>query len=96
MYGIPEPLITEDSEPGKLIASISITREPVGDEPFIAISYEISLRVFCIALALSKLEMKMEKNTGSGADDKNSEDIKDKSRDAAQTPGDTSGNNNEP
>lgn len=94
MYGIPEPLITEDSEPGKLIASISITREPVGDEPFIAISYEISLRVFCIALALSKLEKKMKKTPA--ADDKNSEDIKDKSRDAAQTPGDTSSKNNEP
>lgn len=81
MYGMPEPLIIEDTEPGRLVASISITREPVGEEPYIAISYRISLRVFCIAYALSKLEEKKQgkpKKAGSGSKEKQSDTSKQK------------------
>jgi hypothetical protein len=41
---------------GTLTPSISITREPVGNEPFIQISYDVSMQVFIIALILHQLE----------------------------------------
>ena len=39
-----------------ITAYIGLQNEPLGDEPNISISFGISLRVFCIAFALSKIE----------------------------------------
>lgn len=53
------PIIPETPEDaGELTASISITRAPLGGEPFIQFSYEVSMRVFTIALILHHLEQK--------------------------------------
>ncbi len=39
-----------------ITAYIGLQNEPLGDEPNISVSFDISLRVFCIAFALSKIE----------------------------------------
>ena len=53
------PIIPETPEDaGELTASISITRSPLDGEPFIQFSYEVSMRVFTIALILHQLELK--------------------------------------
>ena len=39
-----------------LTAYIGLQNEPLGDEPNISVSFGISLRVFCIAFALSQIE----------------------------------------
>lgn len=54
--GVILPETPQDA--GTLTPSISITREPVGNEPFIQISYEVSMRVFTIAFILYQLERK--------------------------------------
>lgn len=70
MYGLPGPPIIDEGEQEKLVASVSLALEPPEGTggPFIAISYEISLRVFCIALALSRLEKKAEPKNKTGND----------------------------
>lgn len=70
-YGLPETPTIDDSEGGRLVASISITREPRGCEPFIAISYEVSLRVFSIAFALAKMDGSLNKSILQKAQDQN-------------------------
>jgi hypothetical protein len=62
MYGLPPapgaaaPETPQDA--GTLTPSISLTRTPVGNEPFIQFSYEVSMSVFTIALILHQLERK--------------------------------------
>jgi hypothetical protein len=59
---IPPPVaVPESPTAGTLSASISIVREPVGCEPYVAFEYDVSLRVFGIALTLAKLEGKLNK-----------------------------------
>ncbi len=62
MFGPPViPETPEDA--GELTSSISITRAPIGGEPFIQFSYEVSMRVFTIALILHQLELKAAKRS---------------------------------
>ena len=39
-----------------ITAYIGLQNEPLGGEPNISVSFDISLRVFCIAFALSRME----------------------------------------
>jgi len=51
----------------KLTAYIGLQSEPLGEEPLFSMSFGISLRVFCIALALKEKEGKLpdqEEDTG--------------------------------
>lgn len=82
MFGLPpDPgaiLPETSSDAGTLVPSISITREPVGNEPFIQISYEVSMRVFTIAFLLSRLEQKAAQRASAqeNAAEKETEDAK--------------------
>ncbi len=49
--------IKKDEKPKQQItAYIGLQNEPFGDEPNISISFAISLRLFCIAFAISRME----------------------------------------
>ncbi len=39
-----------------ITAYIGLQNEPLGAEPNISISFEISLRLFCVAFAISRME----------------------------------------
>jgi hypothetical protein len=41
-----------------ITAYIGLQNEPLGDEPNISISFAISLRLFCVFFAISRLEIK--------------------------------------
>ncbi len=47
----------QDEEQRQVItAFIGLQNEPLGAEPNISISFEISLRLFCVAFAISRME----------------------------------------
>jgi hypothetical protein len=39
-----------------ITAYIGLQNEPLGEEPNISISFQISLRLFCVAFAISRME----------------------------------------
>ncbi len=47
------------SDKNELTAYIGLQSAPLGDEPLFSMSFGISLRVFCIALALKEKEGKL-------------------------------------
>ena len=40
----------------KITAYIGLQNEPLGEEPNISISFQISLKLFCIVFAISRME----------------------------------------
>ncbi len=40
----------------KITAFIGLQNEPLGEEPNISISFAISMRLFCVAFAISRME----------------------------------------
>lgn len=50
----------EDKKEGqptrKITAYIGLQNEPLGEEPNISITFQISLRLFCAAFAISRME----------------------------------------
>lgn len=45
-----------------LMTYVGIQNQPEGDQPQVSVQFPVSLRVFCIAFALSKLECKNDEN----------------------------------
>ena len=54
----------ERLQPEDLTAYNGLQNEPLGQEPSICISFPISLRIFCIAFALSQKETEKGQNKG--------------------------------
>jgi|GEM_PF-3195878 len=46
----------EEQQTQKITAYIGLQNEPLGDEPNISISFPISLRLFCVVFAISRIE----------------------------------------
>lgn len=40
----------------KITAYIGLQNEPLGEEPNISISFQISMQLFCVAFAISRME----------------------------------------
>lgn len=60
----------------KLTFYIGLQNEPLGDEPNVSISFDISLRVFCIAFALSEKEKGWKVWNDQEEDDQDDKDVK--------------------
>jgi len=50
----------EEQPTQEITAYIGLQNEPLGDEPNISISFPISLRLFCVVFAISRIEKQQE------------------------------------
>lgn len=49
--------VKKDKQPQKdITAYIGLQNQPLGGEPNISVSFRISLRLFCVAFAISRME----------------------------------------
>ena len=49
-------IVKEEQPKQTITAYIGLQNEPLGAEPNISISFQISLRLFCVAFAISRME----------------------------------------
>ncbi len=66
--------IKEEPPRQNIIAYIFIQNNPVGEEPIISVTFPISLRIFCMALALSHLENQNNQENDEDEDDDDNDD----------------------